>query len=51
MGLLDTPPTSITVISINPDNSEPPNCLDANSVSNASNQTADYNNNCIQQLQ
>ena len=42
MGLLDTPPVSFTVTSITSDNSEPMNCLDVNSISNASTQTTGY---------
>ena len=34
IGLLDTPPVTLTVTSINPDDSEPVNCPDANSTIN-----------------
>ena len=35
VGILDDPPIILTITSKNPDNSEPTNCLDANSISSA----------------
>ena len=38
IGVLDDPSAILTVTSINPDDSEPLNCPDANSTTNTSNQ-------------
>ena len=38
IGVMDVPPVNLTITSINPDDSEPVNCSDANSTTNTSNQ-------------
>ena len=39
IGVLEVPPIILTITSINPDDSEPVNCPDANPTTNTSNQT------------
>ena len=43
IGVLDDPPVTITITSINPDDSEPVNCPDANSTTNTSIAAISYN--------
>ena len=43
IGVLNDPPATLTITSINPDDSEPVNCDDANSTTNTSIAAISYN--------